>query len=396
MALRHNRRSKASVSLVIIAFLFALLVLITSAQETGTTSAENDNTDNDSYEFPEQHWGTYYDPENIFCGKYDCYKILGFDHEAWGRSPPSKKELTQSYRTLSKRWHPDKNRDKGANDRFMKINKAYKVLTTRKVRKEYDHLRDKPMDYFRKYGNVMYSYAPKTDTIFVIMILLLAGSAFTWYAQKNRWEQIANHAIRDAVEGRRIGEGGSTQSVELRSKAEKMLKEKKEKEQGSDTVRKNGGGKKGKFKWTKKELRQMENEELRPLIEELVKEIQDFGAGFHQPTWKDLLVVRMLNWPIYIAKSLGWMVKYYFRRLLGAELSDEEKKVLTQRAVGPVVWETAKEKDREDMIQMKLWKMENFEEWSELQEVKQLSSREQKAYERLKKKALKNKGNKGE
>ena len=63
--------------------------------------------------------GAYYDPQNIFCGKYDCYKILGFDDEVWGRSPPSKKELTQSYRTMSKKWHPDKNRDKGAKDRFV-------------------------------------------------------------------------------------------------------------------------------------------------------------------------------------------------------------------------------------------------------------------------------------
>ncbi len=63
--------------------------------------------------------GTYYDPSNIFCGQYDCYKILGFDHLSWGSSPPDKKDLTQSYRTLSKRWHPDKNKDSGAEKRFM-------------------------------------------------------------------------------------------------------------------------------------------------------------------------------------------------------------------------------------------------------------------------------------
>lgn len=63
--------------------------------------------------------GTYYDPQNIFCGQYDCYKILGFDFESWGRSPPSKKELTQSYRNMSKQWHPDKNKDKGAKARFV-------------------------------------------------------------------------------------------------------------------------------------------------------------------------------------------------------------------------------------------------------------------------------------
>jgi DnaJ-class molecular chaperone len=55
----------------------------------------------------------------VFCGKYDCYKILGFDHETWGKSPPDKKDITQSYRTMSKRWHPDKTKDAGAEERFM-------------------------------------------------------------------------------------------------------------------------------------------------------------------------------------------------------------------------------------------------------------------------------------
>lgn len=59
--------------------------------------------------------GSYYDPSNVFCGKHDCYKILGFDYEY----SPDKKELTQSYRELSKKWHPDKNKDKKANARFM-------------------------------------------------------------------------------------------------------------------------------------------------------------------------------------------------------------------------------------------------------------------------------------
>ena len=36
----------------------------------------------------EDDWGNFYDPNNVFCGKFDCYKILGFDYETWGSSPP--------------------------------------------------------------------------------------------------------------------------------------------------------------------------------------------------------------------------------------------------------------------------------------------------------------------
>mmetsp|Transcript_19884 Transcript_19884/g.29334 ORF Transcript_19884/g.29334 Transcript_19884/m.29334 type:complete len:388 (+) Transcript_19884:167-1330(+) len=383
-----KRRSRSALGVI-----FGLLLL---ALTTHGASNEDADADNNTHAFPEKQWGSYYDPSNVFCGKYDCYKILGFDFEQWGKSPPDKNDLTQSYRMLSKRWHPDKNKDKNANARFMKINKAYKVLTTKKLRKEYDYLRGRSDEYFFKYGSVTYAYKPKTDTLFVIFALLLAGSIFTWYAQKNRWQQIANRVVKDAVEGLKAGEGGSTESISLRLKAEEILKQKQEVD-GVDfsdlfpVPVKN----KGKVKKTKKETKVFENELVRPIIQELVLEIQDFGAGFHQPTWRDVLVVRMVKWPVVIVKEIMWQGKYYSRRLAKAELNDVEKEVLTSRAVGPLAWESAKEKDREEMISMELWNMENLEEWWELQEVKKLSSKEQKLYGKMKKQQLK-KGNKAD
>lgn len=393
---------------LVIALLFAIVLVSGEAEDNANINTNTDGdaadagagneeanaSENKTFEFPEQHWGSYYDPSNIFCGKYDCYKILGFDYTTWGKSPPGKKEITQSYRTLSKRWHPDKNRDSGANDRFMKINKAYKVLTSKSLRKEYDYMRDRSDEYFYKYGSVMYQYAPKSDTIFVVIVLLIAFSAFTWFAQKNRWQQIANRAVKDAVEGLKAGEGGSTESIELRRKAEEILSERK-KELGLDMFEAKAP-KKGKGKKTKKEMKHFENQQLKPIIEELVLEIKDFGAGFHQPTWRDILVVKMLKWPLVIGKELVWQSTYYSRRLVGKELNDAEKEILTKRAVGPVAWESASTKQREEMISMKLWIMEHLEEWSELQEIKQLSSKDQKMYERMKKKELKKKATKTE
>ena len=238
----------------------------------------------------------------------------------------------------------------------------------------------------------MYQYAPKSNTLIVIIILLMAFSVFTWFAQKNRWQQVANRVVKDAVEGLKAGEGGSTESIELRRRAEEIEKKRKV-ELGLDFL---SPVKKGKMKKTKKEVRHFENEQLRPIIEELVLEMKDFGAGFHQPTWRDILVVTMIKWPVTIGSELVWQAKYYSRRLVGAELNDGEKEVLTKRAVGPVAWETASNKEREEMITMKLWIMEHLEEWAELQEIKQLSSKEQKMYGRMKKKQLKTKGNKAD
>lgn len=80
-------------------------------KDTPKPSSSGDDGDDD--------WGSFYDPNNVFCGKYDCYKILGFDHESWGAAPPSLKDITKSYRGLSRKWHPDKNKAKGAREKFV-------------------------------------------------------------------------------------------------------------------------------------------------------------------------------------------------------------------------------------------------------------------------------------
>ena len=62
-------------------------------------------------------WGTYYDPQQEFCGKFDCYRILGFDYESFGA--PDTKLITKRYRKLSRKWHPDKSKHPKAKERFV-------------------------------------------------------------------------------------------------------------------------------------------------------------------------------------------------------------------------------------------------------------------------------------
>lgn len=51
-----------------------------------------------------------------------CYEILGLHKDA------SFKEIKQAYRKLSLRYHPDRNRDAGADKRFKEITEAYQTL----------------------------------------------------------------------------------------------------------------------------------------------------------------------------------------------------------------------------------------------------------------------------
>jgi DnaJ family protein C protein 25 len=93
-----------------------------STEEVGesapTTTIDNNNA-RPSSPCNENDWGSFYDPNNIFCGKFDCYKILCFDYETWGSDPPTLKAITKSYRNLSRKWHPDKNKAKGAREKFV-------------------------------------------------------------------------------------------------------------------------------------------------------------------------------------------------------------------------------------------------------------------------------------
>lgn len=62
----------------------------------------------------------------------DYYEVLGVSKEA------TKHEIHKAFRQLAKKYHPDKNKDKGAQDEFIKIFKAYETLSDEKKRNEYD------------------------------------------------------------------------------------------------------------------------------------------------------------------------------------------------------------------------------------------------------------------
>ena len=72
----------------------------------------------------------------------DLYKVLGLDKNA------SKDDIKKSFKTLSKKWHPDKFNNKGeaekkeAEEKFKEINEAYSTLSDPKKKQEYDMMRE--------------------------------------------------------------------------------------------------------------------------------------------------------------------------------------------------------------------------------------------------------------
>ena len=248
--------------------------------------------------------------------------------------------------------------------------------------------------YFQKYGaNVLWHYAPKSDATFIIILLLVVVNVFTWMAQKQRWQNVADRLIKAAAEDWSPSQGGTTESKQLREEAQAILEKRQKEQQSSEQAATNGKSPKSKDKSGRKvsgkEKKKKENELLRPIITELVNDMEDFGAGFHQPTWKDLFIIKMAQFPFTFAKACWWQANYMRRRFQKLELNDEERMVLTERAVGHVTWDLASEEDRQAMVKRELWIMDNLVDWKEEQEVKTWSKADQKYYAKMKRKGIK-------
>jgi molecular chaperone DnaJ len=62
----------------------------------------------------------------------DYYEILGVSRDA------DKEEIKRAYRRLARKYHPDVNKEPGAEERFKEINRAYEVLSEPEIRERYN------------------------------------------------------------------------------------------------------------------------------------------------------------------------------------------------------------------------------------------------------------------
>ena len=66
----------------------------------------------------------------------DYYKVLSVDRAA------DQKAINQAFRRLARKYHPDVNKGRGAEDRFKEINEAYQALNDQQKRAQYDQIYD--------------------------------------------------------------------------------------------------------------------------------------------------------------------------------------------------------------------------------------------------------------
>lgn len=66
----------------------------------------------------------------------DYYSVLGVERNA------TPTQIKKAFRKLAVKYHPDKNKEKGADEKFKKIAEAYEVLSNPEKRKHYDMFGD--------------------------------------------------------------------------------------------------------------------------------------------------------------------------------------------------------------------------------------------------------------
>ena len=62
----------------------------------------------------------------------DPYEVLGVDRRA------SAAEIKKAYKKLAREFHPDKNQDPQAENRFIEVSEAYEILSDAEKKRNYD------------------------------------------------------------------------------------------------------------------------------------------------------------------------------------------------------------------------------------------------------------------
>jgi len=215
------------------------------------------------------HSVRYYDMINDLNNGIDYYEVLQISPSA------SISEIKKAFRTLSRQYHPDKNKTEGSEAFFIQLSTAYEVLSDEDMKIEYDDLKDHGIPWQEQYyGRYAHSYGvPQHDIrhvmVGIVLLVTVAKYLYQWY----RYEVIKNLAKR-------------TPRYKQKKNEIKRSKESKNRQKDDNVP---------------------DSDEPQILLH-----------GLDMPTWKNLFVVQLILFPIQV-------VTWLFQMIAGKKLSDEER-----------------------------------------------------------------------
>ncbi|KAL7668428.1 hypothetical protein ACOME3_009130 [Neoechinorhynchus agilis] len=276
--------------------------------------------------------------EELYCGNENCYDVLGVPRNA------TKSLISRTFRKLVQTTHPD--RAKSEEERyklthkFQRFNKAYETLKNDKFRSDYDSYLEDPSAYYTSY----YRYhrrrlVPLLDLKAVILGIIAVMTIIQHYVQHSNY----NYKIRNL-----------SAIPKYRHQAEVIAK--KQGLLNDDNLRKRNK------KWIKSTTRDSKTDDvlMQIIAEQIAVEMID------KPTWKDLLVFRMVVVPLKHIRLLVlkafWIMRHKIMRF---PLNDDEKLDLIRNRLGlnRSTFETKFGRRFGELLKLDLYKWNNFEKW---------------------------------
>lgn len=135
--------------------------------------------------------------------KRDYYEILGVSKSA------TVPEIKSAYRKMAMKYHPDRNKEPNANEKFKEINQAYEVLSDEKKRQAYDQFGHAAFDQQTGFGGgwnqntsdssyrVYSDFSGFSDPFEIFEQFFGGNSAFSGFSRSSRQEQKARNSHGD-------------------------------------------------------------------------------------------------------------------------------------------------------------------------------------------------------
>ncbi|XP_059052975.1 dnaJ homolog subfamily C member 25 homolog [Achroia grisella] len=277
--------------------------------------------------------------EGIYCGKVNCYDVLGVTREA------TKNEIAKNYRQLAKKHHPDLHRTeeakKLAEEKFKEIATAYEILRDDEERADYDYMLDNPQEYYAHY----YRYyrrrmAPKVDVRIVISVIITLISIIQYYSAWSKYDTAIKYFMT---------------VPKYRNKALDIAKAEIKDQQGK------------KNKKSKAE----QKEEQDRIIRRVIEENMDIKGAYAKPEVVDILWVQLIILPYTIVYYIYWYLRWFWKfTILKQPYGEEEKMYLIRKymKLGKHQFNALDDEEKEEFLEEELWVKENFKVWKEIKD----------------------------
>ncbi|XP_026752974.2 dnaJ homolog subfamily C member 25 homolog [Galleria mellonella] len=277
--------------------------------------------------------------EGIYCGKVNCYDVLGVSREA------TKNEIAKNYRQLARKHHPDLHRTeeskKEAEEKFKEIATAYEILRDDEERADYDYMLDNPQEYYAHY----YRYyrrrmAPKVDVRIVISVTITIISLIQYYSAWSKYDTAIKYFMT---------------VPKYRNKALEIAKAEIKDQQGK------------KNKKSKAE----QKEEQDRIIRRVIEDNMDIKGAYAKPEIVDILWVQLIILPYTITYYIYWYLRWIWKfTILKQPYGEEEKLYLIRKymKLGKHQFNALDDKEKREFLEEELWIKENFKVWKEIKD----------------------------